>query len=44
MVSGLGGLDRGERRTLAHEIVHALQDYHFDLDATFAHVEDKPRC
>ena len=37
---GLGGLDRGERRTLAHEIVHALQDYHFDLDATFARLED----
>ena len=37
---GLGDLDRGERRTLAHEILHALQDYHFDLDATFARVED----
>ena len=32
---GLEELDRGQRETLAHEIIHALQDYHFDLDATF---------
>ena len=37
---GLGDLDRGERRTLAHEILHALQDYQFDLDATYSRVED----
>ena len=35
---GLEELDRGQRETLAHEIIHALQDYHFDLDATYATV------
>lgn len=32
---GLEELTRGQRQTLVHEIIHALQDYHFDLDATF---------
>ena len=37
---GLGELDRSQRETLAHEIIHALQDYHFDIDATFARLEE----
>ena len=32
---GLDELTRPQRRTLVHEIIHALQDYHFDLNATF---------
>ncbi|MDE2669429.1 MAG: hypothetical protein OXI51_07210, partial [Chloroflexota bacterium] len=32
---GLEELTPGQRRTLVHEIIHALQDYHFDLNATF---------
>jgi hypothetical protein len=32
---GFDDLSEGERATLAHEVVHALQDYHFDLDVTF---------
>jgi len=28
-------LTRRQRETLVHEIIHALQDYHFDLNATF---------
>lgn len=32
---GLEELTRRQRETLVHEIIHALQDYHFDLDATF---------
>ena len=32
---GLEELTRPQRNTLVHEIIHALQDYHFDLDATF---------
>ena len=37
---GLDELDRGQRETLAHEIIHALQDYHFDLNATYDIVGD----
>lgn len=33
---GLEALAPRQRQTLVHEIIHALQDYHFDLDATFA--------
>ena len=32
---GLEDLTRPQRSTLVHEILHALQDYHFDLGATF---------
>ena len=32
---GLEELTRRQRETLVHEIIHALQDHHFDLDATF---------
>ena len=32
---GLEELTRPQRNTLVHEIIHALQDYHFDLDAAF---------
>ena len=32
---GLEDLTRPQQRTLVHEIIHALQDYHFDLNATF---------
>ena len=32
---GLEDLTRPQRRTLVHEVIHALQDYHFDLNATF---------
>ncbi len=32
---GFEDLSRGELETLAHELVHALQDYHFALDETF---------
>ncbi len=32
-------LPRSQRATLAHEILHALQDYHFDLNKTFDEVE-----
>lgn len=31
----LDDLSPDERETLAHELVHALQDFHFDLGATF---------
>ena len=31
----LGNLTPGERETLVHEIIHALQDHHFDLNATY---------
>ncbi len=31
----LDELTPSQRETLVHEILHALQDYHFDLDATF---------
>lgn len=33
-------LPKDEEETLAHELVHALQDYHFDLDKTYKQVED----
>lgn len=32
---GLEELTRRQRETLVHEIIHALQDYHFDLNGTF---------
>ena len=32
---GIEELTRPQRHTLVHEIIHALQDYHFDLNATF---------
>ena len=32
---GLEELTPSQRNTLVHEIIHALQDYHFDLNATF---------
>ena len=32
---GLEELTPRQRNTLVHEIIHALQDYHFDLNATF---------
>jgi hypothetical protein len=32
---GLEELTRDQQQTLVHEIIHALQDYHFDLNATF---------
>ena len=32
---GLEELTPSQRETLVHEILHALQDYYFDLDATF---------
>ena len=32
---GLEELTPSQRKTLVHEIIHALQDYHFDLNATF---------
>ncbi len=32
---GLEELTRPQRSTLVHEIIHALQDYHFDLNTTF---------
>ena len=31
----LDNLSRNERATLVHEIIHALQDYHFDLGTTY---------
>ena len=31
---GLEELGRRQRETLVHEIIHAFQDYHFDLEAT----------
>ena len=33
-------LTADERDTLAHEIIHALQDHHFDLAATYGETED----
>ncbi len=36
----LEDLSRSERETLAHELVHALQDYHFSLDETLQEIED----
>lgn len=33
-------LGRQEKSTLAHELVHALQDYHFDLEARYQEVAD----
>ena len=38
--AGLEKLSRSERETLAHELIHAIQDYHFSLDATYSEVED----
>ena len=32
------GLSRAALETLVHELVHALQDYHFDLDGTYEEV------
>lgn len=37
---GLEDLSRSERETLAHELVHALQDFNFPLDAIFEQVEN----
>jgi hypothetical protein len=34
-------LSASEEETLAHEFVHALQDYHFDLDGTYDEVGDQ---
>lgn len=39
---GFGSLSRSEEETLAHEFIHALQDYHFDLDSTYDQVADSP--
>ncbi len=36
---GLEALTPSQRDTLVHEIIHALQDYHFDLNATFEAVK-----
>ena len=36
----LGDLTSGERETLVHEIIHALQDHHFDLGATYRELAD----
>jgi hypothetical protein len=36
----LGDLGPQEKQTLAHELVHALQDYHFNLDAIDRSVVD----
>ena len=36
---GLEELSPSQRDTLVHEIIHALQDYHFDLNATFQRVK-----
>lgn len=36
----LDDLSPEERETLAHELVHALQDFHFDLGATFRRLVD----
>jgi len=36
---GLEELTPSQRDTLVHEIIHALQDYHFDLNATFKRVQ-----
>jgi hypothetical protein len=33
-------LPRQEEETLAHELVHALQDYHFDLQASYDRIKD----
>ena len=35
-------LSGAEESTLAHELVHALQDYHFDLDAGYDLIGDNP--
>lgn len=41
---GWDELNAAERETLAHEVVHAIQDYHFALDRTFeATLEDRDR-
>ena len=37
---GLEDLNRDEQQTLVHEFVHALQDYHFDLDTTLFRTKD----
>ncbi len=37
---GLEDLNRGEQQTLVHELLHALQDYHFDLGTTFFRTKD----
>jgi len=37
---GFDELSPGEIETLAHELVHALQDYHFPLDVTAKEVQD----
>lgn len=34
----VGGLSREEKSTLAHELVHALQDYHFHLQDSYGRV------
>ncbi len=36
----LEDLTPGERETLVHEIIHALQDHHFDLAATYRELGD----
>ncbi|MFQ5382034.1 MAG: hypothetical protein ACE5EF_10485 [Dehalococcoidia bacterium] len=37
---GLENLSRSESETLAHELVHALQDYNFSLDETLRQLDD----
>ncbi|MGE0570816.1 MAG: hypothetical protein AB7H85_17565 [Dehalococcoidia bacterium] len=37
---GFDELSAGELETLAHELVHALQDYHFPLDVTAKETQD----
>lgn len=37
---GLDKLSRGARETLAHELVHALQDFHFQLDRVSKQYQD----
>ena len=37
---GFGDLSRIEEQALAHELVHAIQDYHFDLDEVYLTVVD----
>ena len=37
---GFDNLSDNERETLAHELMHALQDYHFDLEAAFKALAD----
>ncbi|MGI8927574.1 MAG: hypothetical protein ACR2HN_13165 [Tepidiformaceae bacterium] len=37
---GFDNLSRGQKETLAHELVHALQDYHFKLDEVYERTAD----